>query len=196
MTLAAAAPVLQACRKWLAEEQTGHDSSEESLDRDSCYPGLSTTGESTTTHLKFALFRVRQNGRGSRWGVQFSAWKKGQIQIRTLFFSSYKYFCLYNCCWYCLLSLSLSIDIYITSENGWFDHFHSNVFMFVKSLISDLWIIQNIKDIKRHLAQRMNNRLSKEPVLSTLLLAACYKHTKFAPVFFFSLLSNLQKCQR
>lgn len=52
-------PMLQACRKWLAEEQTGHDSSEESLDRDSCYPGLSSTGELTTTHLNSALFRLR-----------------------------------------------------------------------------------------------------------------------------------------
>lgn len=65
-------PMLQGCRKWLAEEQTGRDSSEESLDRDSCYPGLSSTGESTP-HTSTALFRQKTR-REEAGGEQFDVW--------------------------------------------------------------------------------------------------------------------------
>lgn len=69
-------PILQACRKWLAEEQTGRDSSEESLDGDSCYPGLSSTGEPTTSTPPPAFFRQRQK----RWGTK-------QVHISVCIFS-------------------------------------------------------------------------------------------------------------
>lgn len=56
------APTLQACRKWLAEEQTGHDSSEERLDRDSCYPGQNSTGN-TTPNLHYVDWEKKEGVR-------------------------------------------------------------------------------------------------------------------------------------
>lgn len=85
-------PMLQACRKWLGKEQTGHDSSEEGPDGDSCYPGLSSTGESTATHLNCALFRPRRKQR-----------REGASGENSLIYKDEKYcyewFCYIDCWW-------------------------------------------------------------------------------------------------